>query len=120
MAVSTQNMLYFFFYHVLYFFYMYFFFLKKFKPHSLTHFKPCIFFFPGTGKKKYSVFTHSHNFVENVPKMIFFKKKKKYGTFGQITPFKQIYCGFIWEELITPIPFYRYDKAFVSKLIGLT
>ena len=41
-----------------------------------------VFFFSGHRKKKYSVFTHSHNFAENVPKMIFFKKNKKYGTFG--------------------------------------
>ena len=68
------------------FFLMYFFFLKKFKSHSITHFKPCIFF-SGHRKKKYIVFTHSHNFAENVPKMIFFKKKKKYGTFALITVF---------------------------------
>ena len=78
-------MLYFFFYHVLYFFYMYFFF--SWKSLSLTHSlisNLVFFFFRAPEKKKYSVFTHSHNFFENVPKMIFFKKKKKYGTFAVI------------------------------------
>ena len=47
-------------------------------------FLPCSIFFVHVFflSWKYTVFTHSHNFVENVPKIIFFKKKKKYDTFG--------------------------------------
>ena len=58
------------FFRDLYFFSLDFFFLEKFKPHSLTHFKRVYF----SEKKKYSIFTHSLDFVKNVTKINFSKK----------------------------------------------
>ena len=75
-AVSTQNMLYFFFYHVLYFFSCIFFPLKKFKPHSLTHLKHCIFFILGT-RKKNTVFLLTHTILSKMTQKWTFSRKKK-------------------------------------------
>ena len=64
------------------FFFLVFFF--SWKSLSLTHSlisNVCIFLFPVSEKKKYSVFTHSLDFVKNVTKINFSKEIKKYGTF---------------------------------------
>ena len=56
------------------------------KSLSLTHSlisNVCIFLFPVSEKKKYSVFTHSLDFVKNVTKINFSKEIKKYGTFDE-------------------------------------
>ena len=75
MPILTPFYVVFFFSEVCIFFFLYFFFSwKKFKLHSLTRFKPCIFFFRHR-KKKYSVFTHSIS-DENVAKVNFSKEKK--------------------------------------------
>ena len=70
-------MLYFFFLPCSVFFFCIFFFLKKFKPHSLTHFKHCIFFFSGTGKKKIQCFYSLTQFCRKCPKNELFQEKKK-------------------------------------------
>ena len=49
--------------------------------HSLIS-NVCIFLFPVSEKKKYSVFTHSLDLVKNITKINFSREIKKYGTFG--------------------------------------
>ena len=81
MPILTPFYVVFFFSRGLSFFSCIFFSWKKFKLHSLTRFKPCIFF-SGTGKKNTPfLLTHS-NLNENVTKVIFTRNKKKYGTFA--------------------------------------
>ena len=48
--------------------------------HSLIS-NVCIFLFPVSEKKKYSVFTHSLDLVKNITKINFSREIKKYGTF---------------------------------------
>ena len=81
-----------------FFLFVFFFSLEKIKLHSLTRFKPCIFFFRRR-KKKNTVFLLTHSILdENVTKVIFTRNKKKYGTFGptmEIIPSKLRFK--IWE-----------------------
>ena len=59
----------------LYFFCCIFFSWKSWN--SLTHsFQKSVFFFSGTGKKKYSVFTHSLDFEQNCHKSLLYPGKK--------------------------------------------
>ena len=88
MPFLTPFYVVFFFPRSVFFFLVFFFF--SWKSLRLTHSlisNVCIFLFPVSEKKKYSVFTHSLDLVKNITKINFSWEIKKYGTFvGPLPP----------------------------------